>query len=372
MPGVTLDRVLAWRMERHFLTERLPAAKWKNAVSRICNLHAQVMSSAELTLAARVDGLDPALVERELWETKGLVKTWAQRGTLHLLLADELAFWTSAARTRKHFLTAAWHRYFGISADEIVLLNKAIETSLTWNVLTREELASRVDGLVSDNLGKKLRESWGSVLKLAAFQGLICFAPGEGQTVRFTRPDTWIGEQKEFDPEEALLDVLRRYLGTYGPADRDDFRRWWGIQPAEAGRLMKKLGDEIVEVDVEGSTGYLLREQLEHVQSAKQSGIVRLLPAFDQYTIGSLNQHETLLPGPFRAKVSRAQGWISPVLVVDGRFEGIWKHERKGNRLDVRIEPFRQQPASVVRAANLEAERLAAFLGGALNLAWES
>src|SRR5689334_16051255 len=111
--GVSLEQVLAWRMERHFLTGRLTAASWKDAVSRVCNLHAQVMSSAELSLAARVDGLDPAHVKDELWKERSLVKTWAIRGTLHLLLADEFALWTAAARTRTHFLSGAWQRASG-------------------------------------------------------------------------------------------------------------------------------------------------------------------------------------------------------------------------------------------------------------------
>jgi DNA glycosylase AlkZ-like len=43
-------------------------------------------------------------------------------------------------------------------------------------------------------------------------------------------------------------------------------------------------------------------------------------------------------------RVYRSQGWLSPVLLVDGRMEGVWRHERKGGRLIVDIEPFAKQP----------------------------
>jgi hypothetical protein len=66
----------------------------------------------------------------------------------------------------------------------------------------------------------------------------------------------------------------------------------------------------------------------------------------------------------------RPQGWLSPVLLVDGRMEGVWRHERKGKRLAVRIEPFGEQPGWVRRAAEGEAERLSQFLGGELDLVW--
>lgn len=65
-------------------------------------------------------------------------------------------------------------------------------------------------------------------------------------------------------------------------------------------------------------------------------------------------------------------GWSSPVLLVNGRMEGTWRHEIKGSRVEVVIEPFVKAPAWVRCGAGQEAERLAAFLGCTLNLAWKS
>jgi len=62
----------------------------------ICGLHAQLMSSAELTLWARVAGLEPDAVQRALWDDRSLVKTWAMRGTLHLLPAADYPLWQPA------------------------------------------------------------------------------------------------------------------------------------------------------------------------------------------------------------------------------------------------------------------------------------
>jgi hypothetical protein len=79
-----------------------------------------------------------------------------------------------------------------------------------------------------------------------------------------------------------------------------------------------------------------------------------------------------LLPGDVRDRIYRPQGWISPVLLVNGRMEGIWRHEIRGSRVEVTIEPFLDTPAWVYRAAGQEAERLAAFLGGVLKLLWKA
>jgi hypothetical protein len=49
---------------------------------------------------------------------------------------------------------------------------------------------------------------------------------------------------------------------------------------------------------------------------------------------------------------------------------GVWRHERKGSRLLVTIQPFAEQPRWVKRAAQHEAERLAGYFGGTLDLVW--
>jgi hypothetical protein len=99
---------------------------------------------------------------------------------------------------------------------------------------------------------------------------------------------------------------------------------------------------------------------------------VRLLPAFDQYVVAASCHAEHLLPGDLRRRVYRPQGWISPVLLVNGRMQGTWRHEIKGSRVEVVIEPFVKAPLWVRRAAGWEAERLAAFLGCTLKLVWKS
>jgi Winged helix DNA-binding domain len=87
--------------------------------------------------------------------------------------------------------------------------------------------------------------------------------------------------------------------------------------------------------------------------------------------VTATRQAEHLLPGPFKARVYRPQGWLSPVLLVGGRMEGVWRHEVKGRRVQVVIEPFAgPPPAWARRAAEAEAERLAAFARGQLELAW--
>jgi winged helix DNA-binding protein len=374
------DQVRAWRAARHRLDERVPAEGGLQVVAEICGLHAQVMSSAELTLAARVEGLAPDAVGRALWSERSLVKTWAMRGTLHLLPAAEFPLWQAALATRRNWETGAWQRAFA-SRKELERLNDAVARALDGQLLTREQLATRVGELTgSVELGDKLRGSWGALLKPAAALGLLCFAPSQGQQVRFTRPDTWLGGWADHDPDRAMAEVARRFLAASGPVTREDFARWWGIpSPAQGRRLLERLGDEAARVEVEGMAAYALAADLPGLAEAGGRGPagaagappVRLLPAFDQYVVTATRHAEHLMPGPFKARVYRPQGWLSPVLLVGGRMDGTWRQETRGRRLLVTIEPFTgPPPAPVRRAAEAEAERLAAFAGAELELRW--
>jgi Winged helix DNA-binding domain len=141
------DQVAAWRAARHRLEERASATAMLEVVAGITGLHAQVMSSAELTLWARVEGLAPDAVRRALWEERSLVKTWAMRATLHLLPAAEFPVWQAALSTRRLWEAGAWQRGFGVSLAELERLNAAIAQALDGQLLTREELAVRVGEL---------------------------------------------------------------------------------------------------------------------------------------------------------------------------------------------------------------------------------
>ena len=98
MPLLTWDEVRARRLARSHLVERAPAARLVEVVRDVGGIHAQVMGSAELQLAARVEGITQQDVREALWERRELAKSWTLRGTLHLHPADELRLWTAARR----------------------------------------------------------------------------------------------------------------------------------------------------------------------------------------------------------------------------------------------------------------------------------
>ncbi len=374
MTSLSWDAVLAWRLRRQHLAERAPRAAALDVVSDLCGLHAQVASSAELTLWARVEGLEAGEVEQLVWSRRALVKTWAMRGTLHYLPARDLARYVGALsllRPRHH--VGSWQRAYGLTRAQADAMLAAVADVLDGEPLTREALAQAVAERVGDpTLAEKLGSGFGELLKPAAFTGELCFAPSDGRLVRFTTPRRRVRGFEPPGPDEAAAAaVVRAYLAAYGPAPREQFQRWFGMTgPAEAGRWIAALGEEVVEVDVEGTGGWMLAADAAEAAAATPPGVVRLLPGFDQYVVGAPRGEPAVLPDAHRAAVYRPQGWLSPVVLDDGRIAGTWALERRGAAAEITVTPFGRRSAAVRAGAEAEAERLAAFLGCALALRW--
>jgi hypothetical protein len=362
--SLTWDRVRAWRVARSHLDRRVPKRRMLDVVSDVCGMHAQVPSAAELQVWARVDGVRPKDVQDALWERRTLVRSWMMRGTLHLVPASEYPAYVAALGTNDRWWKGAWLRMVGMTAPQLRETLDAVAASVDGSPITRAQLTERVVRRKGTKAGERMGSNWGEMLKPVAFAGGLCSGPPRGQNVTFVRPDRWLREWREWEPEEGWRHVVRRYLAAYGPATREDFARWWGMQPAPAGRVLSSMPEgDLAEVGIEGTTGWMLASDvasLDTVPSVK--GSVRLLPGFDPYTVGFRPREEFVEPR-FAPLVSRQAGWISPVVLVDGRAVGVWSFERAARGIEVTVQLFGKLAAARRKAVAEEADRLGAFLG---------
>lgn len=291
------------------------------------------------------------------------------RGTLHLLRAEDLSLFVAALRTHDRWWKGAWLRIIGMSEKELRATLEAIRASVGARPITREQLAEKVASVVGPKGRDRMMSGWGEMLKPAAFHGYLCSGPPRGQSVTFVRPDRWLTSWTVPDSDQAWAEILGRYLRAYGPATREEFARWWGTQPAPAGRVMKASGGSLTEVDVEGHLAWALASDLPALSKEKAADGVRLLPVFDAYTTGT-RPRASLVDPPFEDRVFRKAGWISPVVLIEGRAAGVWKHESVGARIEVTVEPFGKLSESHRKAIASEADRLGKFLGGRSTVSW--
>ncbi len=376
MKALKWSQVHAWHVLQHGLFPRLNSRNVVEAVRRTGGIQAQVMSAAELALCTRVEGLSPQDVRSALWQDRTLIKTWAMRGTIHLLSAQELPLYVAA---RDWQVTPAWSNYFAAfglttAAHQEAFLS-AIPHVLEQGPLTRQQLAdaaAKHTGMaqVRDFI---LSESWGSPLKPAAYRGELCFGPGQGQNVTFVNPKTWLGTWQSSEPEQALKHMARRYLQTYGPATPKDFAMWWGGggQITKAKKLFASMSHELEEVEVEGWRAFALGSTLEPLQRLEVSESLHLLPLFDAYTIGIPRDLEPVLSQAHKSKVFRPQGWISAVVLINGSVQGVWRSTTRRSQTMVKLHLFCSPSALIRKWIEAEVERLSDFFKTKVFLEYE-
>lgn len=328
VPVATPGQVLGWRLKRNLLDGE-HGVNAEAIVNRLCGVQAQVASSATLAVSIRMAEPDPAATASELAVGR-LVKTWAMRGTLHLLGADELATYLSVLAPIRVWSRPAWARASGVEPVRMEALIEFVGEALRGKVLTREELVAVV---VADpgfaDLGEQLRSGWGSILKPMAWQGLLCYGPDRGTNVTFTSPTTLLSDWPGLkSPAEASGQVITRYLGAYGPATPRTFDAWLTRNSHKVTTLRSwfaDLGERLVIVEVDGEQRFILAEHLDELLSTREPNQTCLVGGFDQLILGPGTRDAHLVPEEHRSLVSRTAGWITPALIHNGRVTGTWE-----------------------------------------------
>jgi hypothetical protein len=377
-PALASDwsRVLALRLERQHLARRTTPDRLVDVVREMVGLHAQVASAAELQAAARIDGLRPDDVRDALADRRALVKAWSFRGTLHYLTPDDLADFVVAAATRERWREDVWLRYVEMSEHQVEDLIRAVGDTLTDRPITRAELADRIaDHLADTAMGTKLRTGWGTFLGPAAQRGELLFGPPQGQNVTFVHPSAWLDRPIAFaerpdagEPIDALARLIGRFLVAFPGSSRDMIGRWWGA--ARSGLIneaLVRLPIETAVLDVDGLRTLVLADDVEVLAATRPFRGLRLLPAFDPFINELPRRTESILPVAHHDDVYRTAGWVTPLVLVDGRIGGTWQLGT-GRRPTVNVVrwPSWERPAR--RELDAEIDRIAAFLGRPLTV----
>jgi len=116
-------------------------------------------------------------------------------------------------------------------------------------------------------------------------------------------------------------------------------------------------------VDMGRRRGFLLRKDPPDLEKASsEPGFVRLLPSFDPFLLGHRDR-DHLVDRAHYKQVYKDQGWLAPVVLVDGRVAGTWSYQRHPRKLAVEVTMFATFKKETRAKAKEEAYDLARFLG---------
>lgn len=319
-----------------------PARSPEAVAERLLAVQGQDPRGARLAIRARSAGLAAADVDRAL-DAGALLITWLNRGTLHLVRAEDYP-WLQALTTPPLLSSCArWLRRSGISEAEAERGLATIERALAdEGPLTRHQLRERLEAAGVPPAGQVL-------FFLAAVRGLVVRGPMADGEHAYVLVRDWLGPQPQVDREAALAELARRYLAGHGPADDRDLARWAGLPLRDARAGLTAVAAELAERD-DGLLDLAGREPPEPLPPP------RLLGAFDPLLLGWTSRDDVV--GRHKLLVTN-NGVFRPFALVGGRAVARWR--LSAGKLT--IEPLQRIPKRDTAALDADAEAVLRYLG---------
>ncbi len=369
---ITWDQINAFRMERHFLTKRVPRTAIVSVVSSVCGIQAQMLPAAQLQLWARIENLTPQDVTEALWGSKQLLRTWCMRGTAHYIATTQFSAYLKAIiepriPRHKEWLTKRGMREFGELAKmdpshhDFEAILTAVMNALVSGPATRDEVAQKVADEVGPEARPWVDTGYYIVTKLLAYEGKVCFGPDLDGKSSLVLTDQWLSKRPQIKKEIAEDMILNNYLHCYGPAKPQDFSVWSGLKMKTVKPIWERNQKQFAEVMLKEKPLWLLQQDLNALlETPVESRHVRLLPHFDIFLLGHKDKSHIVGEAHYK-QVFKKAAWIAPILLCDGRAIGIWKQKRTSKKVVVIVEPFEQLTEFQQNEVETEAQRLGEF-----------
>jgi DNA glycosylase AlkZ-like len=331
-----LNRAL---LARQLLLERrrLPLPR---AVERVGCLQTQYAPSAYIGLWSRLEGFEREGLTRAL-ERRSLIQATLMRNTIHVVSRRD--YWPLIIAVRSERM--AWSRSVQ-RADDLTLRRAAdrLRAFLADGPRRRAEIAGLGPNVWRPGIG-----IWLDLVRV----------PPSGTWERrradlFGLADQWLGPPPELSVEVALEHLVRRYLGAFGPASRNDLADWAGMRIGALGSVLARMKLRRFR-DEEGRE--LLDLPRAPLPNPETPAPPRFLPTFDAILLAHARK-TGVLPERYRERIFHVRNPQSePTFLVDGQVAGTWHHE-EGR---IRLAPFHRLPRAARAELQEEGERLAAF-----------
>ncbi len=361
MISLSDDQVRLLRLRAQRLTPRSRDSVSNVAllVKGLCGIQAQDARAAALALRVRSAGLVAADVERARVQERTIIRTWGQRGTLHLLATEDLG-WLLPLFSPV-FIAGGQRRRAELGLDEDTCARgiRVIRDVLaSQGPLTRADIVEQlaIHGLHIEGQARP------HLLYRAALEGVICLGPDRGTEPTYVLLSDWVQQGQALPQEAAYTELVRRYLGAYGPATPEDMAAWSGLPISRIRAAWRHSADQLMEVGTSGSAAWMLKTCAAWLDEPPITDrVVCLLPGFDIYLLG-YQKRDLAVPQQYAKRINAGGGILHPALQVDGRAVGTWKSLRKKDHLEVIVEPFDQLAPEVYPGLEAEVADLARFL----------
>ncbi|MFI7135792.1 winged helix DNA-binding domain-containing protein [Nonomuraea sp. NPDC050153] len=353
-----LESVRGLRARAQALAGGVREASAAAVVGRVFAIQAQDAMAADLGIRVRGRDITGAGIRAAYEEERSIVRGWFMRGTLHTIPSTD-ARWVLRLLAPR-ILAATSRRYHQLGLEEGLRqrCDRLIRRVLaTHGPLTRPELTEHLAAVGVQPDGQAPFH----LIRHAALTGVLCHGPRRGDNATYVLLDDWLPAGAGDSPREedtAVAELARRYVRAHAPVGVDDFATWSGLPATLARRAWTTLA-QTGSITEYGALS-VPTERMEELRESPGTLDVRMLPAYDNYLVGSRSR-ELSVPAAHQGRVWPGGGVIRPTVVADGLAIGTWARRDAGRVVQVdAFEPLSMQIQALVDA---EASTVTNFCG---------
>ncbi len=328
-------------------------------------------------LAQRCTGSMSAaeLLEELFGENPTLVRTWGNRGTVHLYNLDH---WRQVIASKSTWAVDVQRNVMPPQdlveqAHEQIVAAGGTVTRADLMPLVKGEYLKESKAYVGDMMDPK-RLGASRLIWSLVNRGDLCFAAKQGAEQAYVLRTVAHAKLKwpRLTGARASLELARDYLRSCGPASVHDLAHFFGARISEASKWEAALRKEgaLMDVDLATESGracFALAEDEADLRNKAPSGSkdwpVRLLPLWDGLLMSHADKSWTVPVEAERKLVWKKAAMVSPVVLARGRVVATWTHKLRAKCVDVTVTPLSgwrktKHLAGVRRAAQAYAEHL--------------
>lgn len=316
-----------------------PAANALEATRHMLAVQAQDQRGARLAIRARTRGGHASDIDRALSEDRSLLITWVNRGTLHLIAAEDEPLLHALTTPQLRAGSDRRLKQEGVSpaaaSRGIAVIVKALGAD---GPMRRSEIRVVLERADVRTAGQALVH----VLFRATLGGLIVRGPMIAREHAFALAVDWLGERPKIDRDRGLAELARRYLIAHGPAEDRDLAKWAQLPLRDVRAGLQAIASEL----------HQRADGLVELKRRKEGAPLpppRLLGPFDPLLLG-WRSRELVLDGA--QEVVTINGIFKAIALVNGRAVGTWTMPRGVVELNVWNTPGRATAAALKNEAH--------------------
>lgn len=316
-------------------------------------IQAQDLEMSKWAIGQRLPNSTKETIENAL-NDGSLVRTHILRPTWHIVSGQDIRWMMALTGKNIKTLSATYERKLGMDTALFVKANDLIIKALEGGKsLTRQEVMQELEkGGIKTDSSRAVH-----FMINAETDAIVCNGTPKGKEITYALLDEKVPKGLIMNKEESLFSLAKIYFKSHAPATLHDFHWWSGLSMTDARTGLQSVKADLEEIMIDGKAYFQPRDLA--VIDAQES--VFLLPAFDEYCV-SYKDRNAIFDKKWHGQAITSNGIFKPIVVINGKVEGVWKRTIQKNKVLIEISFFDSSKKIGVEKLHSAANRFGDFL----------